>query len=146
MIVYLVIFIILGIFIVVFAIFEIKKEKLREIQETSILVSRIDHFLALISNAQTLDELYILHIQIWEEGIRNKNIGPDQFGMFRTDDILKMTPDQVYLGNIHGLWTNNIPFWREAPIKERFIVTNQYRQHLRRNLLSIKSHALLNKF
>ena len=103
MIVYLVIFIILGIFIVVFAIFEIKKEKLREIQETSILVSRIDHFLALISNAQTLDELYILHIQIWEEGIRNKNIGPDQFGMFRTDDILKMTPDQVYLGNIHGI-------------------------------------------
>lgn len=70
-------------------------------------------FISLLEDADTLGELYILHIQIWGSGIRPYNIGPDQYGMFRTDDILTMSPKEVWLGNICGLFTKSLVFWEE---------------------------------
>lgn len=68
-------------------------------------------YVALVRSAHHLQELLDIHKEIWGLGYRNEDLGPNSFGMFRCPDILKMTPDDVFLGNIYGLWTFNIPFW-----------------------------------
>lgn len=93
----------------------------------------IPYFIHQLELANTLDEIFLLHIKIWANGIRNRNIGPDPYGMFRTDDILLMTKGEVYLGNIWGLNTGSILFWEQHP-KELPTVIKQYKNHLISNL------------
>lgn len=84
----------------------------------------------------------------------NKNLGPCSWGMFRTKDIASMTADEVYLGDIYGLWTNTLTFWNnctsdmsgngwgiseETPCKN--LIFNQYWKHLFLNLKSIETEA-----
>ena len=52
-------------------------------------------------------------IRVMFYGFKNENTRPCKYGFFRTEDIETMRPDEVYLGDIYGLWTNNIPFWEE---------------------------------
>lgn len=66
-----------------------------------------------IEEAEKLSELLSVHKVAWSRGYRNNNLGPCDWGMFRTRDILSMTADEVYLGNIWGLTTHNICFWDE---------------------------------
>lgn len=103
----------------------------------------IPDFLARLQSANTLLELYAIHIQIWANNIRNKNIGPDSYGMFRTHDILTMSPHEVYLGNIWGLFTYNIPTWQSFEDSELVkLVTKQYKDHLINNLKTIQNGLL----
>lgn len=54
-----------------------------------------------------------IHKDAWETRFQNVNIGPCPYGVFRTPDILSMTPDQIYLGGIWGLVTKPVSFWEE---------------------------------
>jgi hypothetical protein len=65
-----------------------------------------------IQCCKSLVDLLVLHKIIYPL-FPSPNIGPDQYGMFRTSDISTMTPDQVFLGNIYGLWTKPITYWEE---------------------------------
>ena len=68
-------------------------------------------YLSEISKAESLMDLFNIHKQMWTEGLRHANIGPDEFGMFRTNDISSMKPSEVFLGNVYGLWTAPLNEW-----------------------------------
>lgn len=98
-----------------------------------------------------LNELLAFHKEIWNLGYRNANIGPCSYGIFRTDKIEDMLPEEVYLGGIWGLFTKSIPFWEERrndkygyngygiePDTSLYtMIVDQYRSHLRSNLNAI---------
>ncbi len=112
--------------------------KLEKMEKEENLIKKIDFFLPLLEKATTLHEIYALHIQIWANGIQHEYIGPCDYGMFRTKDILTMQPNEVYLGNIWGLFTKNLEFWENAEENDKNIVTEQYKNHLIGNLKMIK--------
>lgn len=94
-------------------------------------------YLSEISKAGTLVELLLLHRKLWSEGIQHRNIGPDEYGMFRTSDIPTMSPSQVYLGGIYGLWTAPLSEW--IGTKDERIILEQYRNHLTSNVDWLRS-------
>lgn len=59
--------------------------------------------------------------------------------MFRTNNIITMTPQEVYLGNIYGLNTYSLAKWNDYSYEEYDMIFNQYKRHLILNLKSIKS-------
>ena len=92
-----------------------RKKKLQEFLEKCEEARQIVGFHAeleqKVRNAQTLGDLLAIHKKAWELGFKNVNLGPCKWGMFRTENIPTMTPDEVYIGGIYGLITQNIPFW-----------------------------------
>ena len=66
-----------------------------------------------IKKCDSLEELLSIHKEAWLIGFQNENLGPDRYGMFRTENIPTMEPSEVFLGGIWGLFTHSIPFWEE---------------------------------
>ena len=66
-----------------------------------------------INKCDSLEELLSIHKEAWIVGFQNENLGPDKYGMFRTESIPTMQPSEVFLGGIWGLFTHAIPFWEE---------------------------------
>lgn len=77
------------------------------------ICSMKDQYLYAIGNCNSLVEMMHIHKKMWNDGFKNQNTRPDSYGFFRTNDIATMKPDEVYLGDIWGLNTGNIPFWEE---------------------------------
>lgn len=110
-----------------------------------------------IDGCQTLIELLHVHKELWDKGFQNFNLGPCQWGMFRTHDISKMHPSEVFLGGIWGLTTRNIPFWEvysdedmsgngfglDDSTKIYDLIMNQYRRLLQLNVEDITHKAQL---
>ena len=106
---------------------------------------------ATISGAKTLLELLEIHKEAWNEGFQNRNLGPCSHGMFRCDDISKMTANEVYLGDVYGLFTLPISEWETTKDDGKTaggyeiydyltvyeIVLRQYKNHLSSNINSI---------
>ena len=103
-----------------------------------------------------LMKLFNLHVGLWRDGLQCENLGPDKYGMFRTEDISKMYPWQVYLGGVDGLFTLPVSDWEEFKDRETArrkadglkpdipqeyqLVCRQYREHLMSNVKDIRSH------
>lgn len=66
-----------------------------------------------IEKCDSLGELLSIHKSAWTLGFQNENLGPDKYGMFRTENIPTMQPSEIFLGGICGLFTHAIPFWEE---------------------------------
>ena len=114
---------------------KIEKERQRKIK----LLEKLDYFIHQVEIAKSLRDLYILHIKIWANGIRNENFGPNEYGMFRTNDILMMVPEEIYLGNIWGLWTKQLPFWETCSVDDqKKLVIEQYQNVLLSNMKNMK--------
>lgn len=91
-----------------------------------------------IENATDLLQLLAAHKLAWVYGFRNNNLGPCEFGMFRTESIPDMTPDEVYLGNICGLWTFPLREWQNKRGSENYnTVVSQYKNLLLSNVAHI---------
>lgn len=113
--------------------------------------SLVGHFQELderIGASKTLEGVLDLHKKAWGLGYRNDNLAPCEYGMFRTQDISKMTPDEVYLGNIYGLWTFPISKWEnqksqmyDENISVYDVVLNQYKRILHSNVKIIYKEA-----
>lgn len=119
-------------------------------------ISKARAYLSLLEKCDTLRGLLELHKEIWNSGIRNKCLGPDKYGMFRTEDISSMDAAEVYLGDIYGLWTFPIPEWEkegehkfggnmwgidpDIPVVQ--IVVCQYRNLLVSNVRTIMNDAM----
>lgn len=92
-----------------------------------------------------LGHVYNIHQEMWADGIRHHTFGPDLHGMFRCSDIMSMTRDQVYLGNINGIWRNTLNFFQngfdkgEIDTETYYAVFNQYKNHLKSNLIHIRN-------
>lgn len=110
------------------------KQAAKEKQERQLLKENLQFFIQKIEQAKTLRELFTLHIQAWANGIQHPNIGPDQYGIFRTQNILKMAPEEVYLGNVCGLFTKPLTCWETADDDAKQAVLIQYRHLLLSNL------------
>ena len=130
---------------------ELKKEH-EEYEKAKSLVGFGSETLQFIEGAKDLDELLKAHKIAWSRGYRNENLGPCSYGIFRTHtDIESMTADEVYLGDIWGLWTHNIPFWNDHKEETMSgngfeipedtlcydLIMRQYRNLLRKNIQNI---------
>lgn len=125
----------------------------------STLYARKDEVLRNLDQCETLGEVLAFHKQIWKDGYRNTNIGPCSYGYYRADSIESMTPEDVYLGGIWGLYTKNIPFWEEHrddkygyngygldPEQSLYeMILNQYKRQLRSNIKEIAEQAYCKK-
>ena len=138
--------IILTIVIVLFIISKIvttyklkQRKELKEQKHKKELLDKLDYFIHQVEIAESLRELFILHIKIWANGIQHKNLGPNQYGMFRTNDILMMVPEEVYLGNIWGLNTKPLPFWETQTSENQELVIKQYKTILISNMNNLKT-------
>lgn len=93
------------------------KEEVRKNKEDAELQLTLSKNGARIINAiekcDSLYELMDIHKEAWIIGFQNVNLGPDKYGMFRTESIPTMKPEEVFLGGIWGLFTHTIPFWEE---------------------------------
>ena len=64
-----------------------------------------------LRRAESLQDLIDVHKHAWEIGYQNYDLAPLEWGMFRCNSIPELTLDTLYLGDIHGLWTNTGKFW-----------------------------------
>lgn len=133
-----------------------KKEEQRLQHQYDRCTKWLRHVGAVKDYPDGLMKLYHAHVEMWRDGIRNKNLGPDQYGMFRTGDIATMYPFQVYLGDVDGLFTNDVDFFekdkekhlaslrregKEPSLPEHYVrVCRQYRDHLMSNILDIRNN------
>lgn len=127
---------------------ELQEDKYLEYQK---LIGLGPETLQFVKISKTLEELLDAHKIAWFRGYRNDNLGPCEYGMFRTKDISTMVPNEVYLGNIWGLWTFNIPSWNKyseetmvgngyginPETKVYDLIMSQYKTLLTRNIESI---------
>ena len=93
----------------------------------------ISYFSKLDSFKGGLYDLFYFHKGLAEKfpDLINKapSVCPDKYGAFRTKDIATMSPDDVFLGGICGLFTFNITTWEpyKKTDKEAYnVVLNQY--------------------
>lgn len=113
-----------------------RNAKKRRIEDHYRQQELIQYFIHQIELAKELDDVYILHIKLWAKGIHHENFGPNPYGMFRTDDIIMMNKEQVFLGNIWGLNTLTLPQWYYHP-EDKELVLKQYKNVLISNLKSM---------
>ena len=66
-----------------------------------------------VNNCNSFKELLACHKKIFENGIVLSNLENQPHGMFRTA-ALQLTLDQVYLGNICGLFIRNAKYWESS--------------------------------
>lgn len=137
-------------------------EQRQKVWEARMIICGFHSFEHAITECDELTGMMSIHKDMWGSGYQNRNIAPDPCGMFRTVDIAEMRPDEVFLGDIYGLWTHNITEWerhREEPFganaygidpekKTYQIILEQYRSHLLSNLRNIRDEAkeYLNRF
>lgn len=119
------------------------------------LVEKSEAYMKRLTDCQSLLELLKIHKELWAAGYQNKNLGPNPYGMFRTDYISTMTPNEVFLGNIFGLVTFSIAYWEKdhtsmfgmnmygIPATTTYyeIVLRQYKQLLKSNVKSLVCFA-----
>lgn len=110
---------------------------------------------ATITGVTSLIDVLGIHKEAWSLGFQNENIGPDSCGMYRCESIESMRPEEVFLGNIWGLFTKDISFWERYkhegksgggyPIYEYLtvyeIVLLQYKHQLSSNIKAIAENA-----
>ena len=76
-----------------------------------------DFFLREIEGAQTFDQVMNVHKHIYGSGFLDErarvNLGPDMYGMFRTNDISGMDRNDVYIGGFDGLNTLSVAEWMD---------------------------------
>lgn len=108
-----------------------------------------------VTGAISLYNILSLHKEVWDAGFQNENLGPSPYGMFRTKSIPTMKPEEVYLGDIWGLYTKNIPFWEKYKNEEKtgggfpifeyltvyLIILGQYKRLLSSNVQAIAKEA-----
>lgn len=113
------------------------ERKARRLKNTK-LIDYIDHYLIEINKCQSLIGIFNLHKDMWTVGVQHKNFGPCEHGMFRTNDISIMAPNEVYLGNVKGYHTLTLPNWEKRSEEDKKVVIKQYKSHLISNLLDLR--------
>ena len=93
-----------------------KKAIQKNIKDAELQLTLSKNGARIINKIKKCDSLYVLlniHKEAWLLGFQNENLGPDRYGMFRTENIPTMKPEEIFLGGIWGLFTHAIPFWEE---------------------------------
>ena len=135
-----------------------KKNELRRMENQYNKCTKWHHDISAIPDGpDTLMKLFNAHVEMWNDGVRNANIGPLDYGMFRTADISRMHPSEVFLGGKNGYFTHDIEFLEKekdkamerqrregkSPELPDFYVAAccQYRRHLLSNVEDIRNNV-----
>ena len=112
-----------------------KKDKKHMIEHQ---ILQLTKFKGELMSHHTLEDTFKIHRQLGAMHLAwNPAICPDQYGMFRTSNIATMSMDDVFLGNIYGLWTHTLTYWLTCNDEEAvIIVTGQYYEQV---LIGIKA-------
>lgn len=102
-----------------------KKDKKHMIEHQ---ILQLTKFKDELMSHHTLEDTFKIHRQLGAMHLAwNPAICPDQYGMFRTSNIATMSMDDVFLGDICGLWTHILTYWLTCNDEDAvIIVTGQY--------------------
>ena len=65
---------------------------------------------------------------------------PNKYGIFRCESLSTISPDNIFLGDINGLWTDTLTEWMKSNEPEDLrIIQNQYYNILNRGIYYIIS-------
>ena len=122
----LIIFVIVG----VMAQKNIKKKD--EINKLEHQICQLNKFKGELMSHHTLEDTFKVHRQLGAMHLAwNHAICPDKYGMFRTSNIATMSTDEVFLGDIYGLWTHSLTYWLSSKNEDAVsIITDQYYQQV----------------
>lgn len=123
----------------------------REFKSFGIIIDTYPSLLNRLNDAKSLHDLLSIHKQAWGFGYQNGNLGPCGLGMFRCTDIIQMKPEDVFLGDVYGLYTFSIPDWEkkkdltmegnafglEPDVRCYDVVMGRYKKILQSNIKSI---------
>lgn len=113
------------------------KRKERELNTEKL--NTVNKYLDCIENCVTLYDLFNLHKDAWFDGVQNENLGVCRYGMIRAESMETLTPNEVFLGGIYGLFTYELPFWASCNDEgAKKIVFKQYYNLLFSNFKAIK--------
>ena len=118
------------IFIIVGVMAQKNQEDKKHVIEHQIL--QLTKFKGELMSHHTLEDTFKIHRQLGAMHLAwSPAICPDEYGMFRTSNIATMSMDEVFLGDIYGLWTHSLTYWLSSENDEAVsIVTNQYYQQV----------------
>lgn len=107
-----------------------KKAKVLECEHQIISLTKFKNEL---ESHNTLEDIFKIHRQLGTLKLAwNRAICPNSYGMFRTSDIANMTMDEVFLGDIAGLWTHTLNYWLSCKDEDAIsIITDQYYQQVK---------------
>lgn len=122
----LIIFVIVG----VMAQKNIKKKD--EINKLEHQICQLNKFKGELMSHHTLEDTFKVHRQLGAMHLAwNHAICPDKYGMFRTSNIATMSTDEVFLGDIYGLWTHSLTYWLSSKNEDAVsTITDQYYQQV----------------
>lgn len=120
------------IFIVVGVMAKKNQEKKDEINRLEHQICQLNKFNVELMSHHTLEDTFKIHRQLGALDLAwSPAICPDKYGMFRTECIGTMSMDEVFLGDIYGLWTHSLTFWLSYQDEDAVSkVTNQYYQQV----------------
>lgn len=118
----LIIFVIVG----VMAQKNIKKKD--EINKLDHQICQLNKFKGELMSHHTLEDTFKVHRQLGAMHLAwSYAICPDKYGMFRTSNIATMSTDEVFLGDIYGLWTHSLTYWLSSKNEDAVsVITDQY--------------------
>lgn len=120
------------IFIIVGVTAKKNQEKKNEINKLEYQIRQLNKFKDELMSHHTLEDTFKIHKQLGEMHLAwSIAICPDKYGMFRTSNIATMSMDEVFLGDIYGLWTHTLTFWLSYQDEDSVSkITNQYYQQV----------------
>lgn len=106
-----------------------KKDKKHMIEHQ---ILQLTKFKGELMSHHTLEDTFKIHRQLGAMHLAwSSAICPDKYGMFRTSNIATMSMDEVFLGDIYGLWTHTLTFWLSYQDEDTVSkITNQYYQQV----------------
>lgn len=126
------------VFITVGVLAKKHQEKKAKKEEYELQIYNLSKFGNELESHITLGDIFAIHRQLGAAGLAwNRAICPDKYGMFRTSDIANMTMDEVFLGDIYGLWTHTLSYWMYCKDEDAISkVTNQYYQQVKSGIIA----------
>lgn len=121
------------IFIIVGVMAKKCQEKKNEINRLEHQICQLNKFNVELMSHHTLEDTFKIHRQLGALDLAwSPIIGPDdKYGMFRTKCIGTMSMDEVFLGDIYGLWTHTLTYWLSCQDEDAVSkITNQYYQQV----------------
>lgn len=114
---------------IAFLLFTDYRSKIHQKEMNESRKKLIKCYIEAINQCADLVKVYRLHVRLWKDGLQHPDFSPSQHGMFRTNNISAMMPDEVYLGGICGLTTHNLIYW-DTESDDYNIVLTQYKTRL----------------
>lgn len=114
------------------------QEKKAKKDEYELQIYKLSNFGNELDSHVTLGDIFMIHRQLGEAGLAwNRAICPNKSGMFRTSDIANMTMDEVFLGDIYGLWTHTLSYWLSCKDEDAVsTITNQYYEQVKSGIVA----------